>query len=256
VYVRYLTELGGGREQIETYALPIGTEGGYFLEKDLVQVLAKSVDTVLTLLPSSSGALGSLVHADGTAMEAAFTSPLSAITAQFAGDDFVATTKASASVDGYAFLIDGTSSTFTRILGPLRGLSVLASPSGKSLLYSYINRGAVSVALFDVETRASIPLPISTLTEKCVWTTDEQAVYCSVPRALSGVLPDTWYQGAFSFSDKLWKVDLVERVAILMIDPLIVGEVNIDGVALALDEGANVLVFTDKRSGALYLYDL
>jgi hypothetical protein len=107
----------------------------------------------------------------------------------------------------------------------------------------------------NVETGEKIPLPVGTLAEKCAWQADETRILCAAPRALSGTLPDAWYQGAVSFSDRIWSIDLEERLAVQLVDPEAFGE-PVDVVGLSLPEDAQVLVFTDKKSGALYLYDL
>lgn len=253
-YLRYSSESDSGNETVETYALPVTGDGGFFLEPGLSQVLVKDLSTVLTLLPSSSSALGSLIEPDGTSTGTAFTSPLSSVHAAFLDDGFLLTTKASGLLDGYAFSI--ANGRLTRLLGPLRGLVTLPSPSGSHILYNYINRGALALALFDTETRVTTALPVNTLAEKCVWRVDETAVYCAVPRALSGTLPDAWYQGAVVFSDRVWTIDIEGRVAVLTLDPSSSGGPSVDAVSPALDAGANVLIFTDRRSGALYLYDL
>jgi hypothetical protein len=45
-------------------------------------------------------------------------------------------------------------------------------------------------------------------------------------------------------------------VATLVLDPKQIGKVNVDAVALTLDPAEDMLIFTDKHSGALYAYDL
>ncbi len=73
---------------------------------------------------------------------------------------------------------------------------------------------------------------------------------------MTGTMPDDWYQGVASFSDRLWKIDLSGRVATLVIDPKQAGNVDIDMEGLTLDRTNDVLVFTNKRDQSLYAYDL
>lgn len=258
-YVRYLVQgENTTNSAVETYALPLSGEEGFFLEKDLSQVLAKNDGTVMTVLPSTSSTLVNMVDKGGRSLSSGFSVPLASLRIQFAGEDFLAVTRPSASLDGYAFLVEDTTDTLARVLGPFRGLSALPSPSGEFLLYHSLNKGALSLSLYDRTSRATIALPVSTLVEKCVWANDETKIYCGVPRALSGTLPDAWYQGAVAFSDRLWVIDVAGRVAALLVDPGTASEEEepIDAVALTVDSGANVLVFTDKKTGALYAYDL
>lgn len=257
-YARFLSEDEGGGEHIETYALSsdMGEEGGYFLEPDLSEVVVSPASELLTLLPSTSGSIGTVATGDGLNPQTLFTSPLTSLRILPAGDDWAAFTKASAQVGGYGFLIDGTSGTFNRVLGPLRGLTALPSPSGNMMLYSYFSGNAVRTELMDMTTRTVTPIPLSALVEKCVWTSDETSVYCAVPNSLSGTLPDDWYQGAVQFTDRIWKIDIGARVAILIVDPSTVAEVSVDAVNLTLDPGSDALVFTNRRDGSLWAYDL
>ncbi|MDB5195148.1 MAG: hypothetical protein JWO84_332 [Parcubacteria group bacterium] len=254
-YVRFL-EKNGTTERIDTYALPATTTAGYFLQQDLSQVLVRATSTLVTLLSTSGGSSASISTPSGTGLHTLFTTALSSIRLAFSGANYVVTTKGSATTDGYSFVVDGKTGAFTRALGPLQGLSTLASPSGKYLLYSYLANGKLALAFLDLSTHVATRLPLSTLPEKCVWMTDDSAVYCGVPTTFSGTLPDDWYQGAVSFSDRIWKIDLAGRVATLVIDPKQAGNVDVDAVGLSLDSANDILLFTNKRDSLLYAYDL
>jgi len=255
-FVRYLSRAADGVEHVDTYALPSDGGDGYFLEKDLEQVAVRGTSTVFSLLPSTSGSIGSLSDLDGTSVRTLFTSALSRMRAGFSGGDIVATTKASIGLDGYSFLVSGTTGTFTRILGPLRGLSALPNTEGTSVLYSYVDRGRVYLQTLDLATRNAVALPLSTFADKCAWATGGRAVYCGVPTALAGNMPDDWYQGAATFSDRIWRIDLDTRLATLVVDPGQVADVTIDAINLTLDPESDTLVFTNKKDGTLWVYDL
>lgn len=244
-----------GSERLETYALPISGEGGYFLEQDLAQVSAGSV-SVFSLLTSTTGSTGTIANGDGGNVRTVFTSPLASLRVAFAGDDFVATTKASASIDGYSFFVPRASGAFSRVLGPLRGLTALPDPTGSLLLYSYLTNGTFAMALFDLETRESVPLPVATIASKCVWSADGSVAYCAVPTAFPGTLPDDWYQGVVSFTDRIWRIDAAARVATLLVDPSTAGGSAVDAVALTIDPQEDFLVFTNRIDGSLWAYDL
>jgi hypothetical protein len=254
-YVRFL-QGQEGNEQVATYVLPETGEGGFFLEQGLAEAKAVGSTSLFTLLSGTTGSVGSIARSDGTNARTLFTSLLSSLVVHPTRTNYFAHTKASAFLDGYAFQINGTSGAFTRILGPLRGLSVLPSPNGNFLLYSYVDRGTLRLAVLDVQSRNSTTLPVSTLTEKCFWSSDSQSAYCGVPTSLAQGLPDNWYQGAVTFSDRLWRIDMEQRLATLIVDPSAVAEVSIDAVALYTDPEEDVLVFTDKHSGSLWVYDL
>jgi hypothetical protein len=254
-YVRFL-EKSGTDERVDTYALPANGANGYFLEQDLSQVLARATSTLVTLLSTTDGSSASLSTPSGTGLRTLFTTTLSSIRLAFSGTNYVVTTKGSAKADGYAFTVDSKTGSLTRALGPLQGLATLPSPLGKYLLYSYLDNGKLALAVLDLTTHVATRLPLATLPEKCVWTNDDSSLYCGVPTSMTGTLPDDWYQGVVSFSDRLWKIDLAGRVATLVIDPKQAGNIDVDAVGLALDATNDVLIFTNKRDNLLYAYDL
>lgn len=254
-YVRFVSRDTATSEHIGTYALPVTGGDGYFLEEDLAQANAAGSTTIFSLLTSTTGSVGTVARSDGTNARTLFTSLLSSIIVTPSNSGFFAHTRASSQMDGYGFSI-AANGTFTRLLGPLRGLTLLPSPSGKNILYSYVDGGTPRLAVMDTASHAATALPLTTLTEKCVWGSDNLTIYCGVPTNLSGALPDDWYQGAVSFSDRIWRIDLTGRVATLVVDPKQVGKVSIDATALSLDPKLDILTFTDKSTGALWMYDL
>ncbi|MDB5264975.1 MAG: hypothetical protein JWN64_546 [Parcubacteria group bacterium] len=255
VFARFLERTTDGSERTDTYALQSNGEGGFFLEQNLAQASVRGTSTVLTLLPSSAGSLASLSNLDGTNTRTLFSSALSALRLGFLGTSYLATTKASSDMAGYSFSVDAAGS-FTRVLGPLNGLSTLPSPSGAYVLYSYTDRGKLYTQVLDVLNHTATPIPLSTLADKCVWRRDSRAIYCGVPTALTGKLPDEWYQGARTFNDRIWSIDLDTRVATLIVDPSELAKESIDAVALTIDSQSDVLIFTNKADSSLWMYDL
>jgi hypothetical protein len=253
-FTRFLTKDSAGNEHIATYALPQNGEGGYFLEQDLSNVRVSST-TLFTQLSNSNGSVGTISKPDGSNVRTLFSSLISSLVVYPAGGSYFAHTKASSQMGGYAFQISSTGA-FARILGPLPGLAILPSPSGKSLLYSYIDSGVLHLAVVNLVNHTATSLPLSTLTEKCTWAS-EGTVFCAVPTSIdSSTLPDDWYQGAVSFSDRIWKIDMIQRVATLVVDPSQIAKTSIDAVALTTDPKQDVLIFSDKKTGSLWMYDL
>jgi hypothetical protein len=254
-YAQFLSKTGS-TEQVSTYALPANGSDGYFLNANLAQVLTRATSTLVTLLSTTDGSSASASSPSGTGLHTLFSSPLASLVLGFSGTNYVATTKGSAHADGYAFQVDGKTGAFTRILGPLPGLATLPSPNGHYLLYTYNADGHMALAVLDMTTHIATRLPLATLAQKCVWTEDSSAVYCGVPTSMTGTLPDEWYQGATSFSDRIWKIDMTGRVATLIIDPKRAANVDVDAVGLSLDRMNDVLVFENRNDGLLYAYDL
>lgn len=254
-FVQFL-ERAGDTENINTYALPSSGEGGYVLERNISSLLLTGSSTLVTLLSTTESSIASASSISGTNVRTLFTSPLSSIRLSSGGGTLIATTKASSKTKGYAFLVSAKDGSFTRMLGPLSGLTTLVSPSGRLVLYSYLDKGKVALAVFDTVSRTATRLPLSTLPEKCVWTSDSVSVYCGVPTNLGGNLPDDWYQGVLSTTDRIWRIDLADRVATQIIDLQTVGAGSIDAISLEIDTVSDVLVFTNRVDGTLWMYDL
>lgn len=252
-YLRFLSEDVG--THMETYALPAQGDGGFFLEQDLMGVSATSTSGLLTLQSDTNGAIGTIAQADGSEPKTAFTTTLSSIVTSFFGKGYLASTKPSAGLSGYSFAVS-SAGTWSRLLGPLAGLSVIGNQTGAEVLYSHSTSAGVRTILMDTATHTSVPLPVATLAEKCTFSSSGALAYCAVPKALGGTLPDDWYLGVVSFSDRIWQVSISDRSATLLLDPSEVGKVDIDAVSLTPDPTNDVLVFTNKKDGSLWVYDL
>ena len=254
-FVRYLS--GDSFGTVNTYALPADGSSGFFLPQDLADV-AVSSSSVLVLASGVNGSSASVMRADGTHTAQVFTTPLSSLRVSFAGKGrYLAFTKPSAALAGDAFIVDGTG-RFTRIAGPLNGLVALASPSGTLVLVSSVAGGVMRMELVNTSTGEATGLPVATLADKCAWTADSSALYCAVPQnpPLGYAYPDDWYQGAVSFSDSLWKINVTGRYAEFVLDLAKETGSPVDAEALAVDPGATTLVFVDKNDGALWSYAL
>lgn len=242
------------QEHVNTYALPSTGTGGYFLQSDLAQAMVVGSSTIFTLLSGVDSSVGTLAHADGTNPRTLFSTSLTQFKVFPSGSDYTAVTNAARTLDGYVFAING-SGTFTPIIGPLKGLTALPSPSGRYVLYTYVDGGSLSMNVLDRTSGGVTHLPLATLTEKCTWTADNLGLYCAIPTTVSGTIPDDWYQGVTSFKDRIWRVDLVTRTASLVFDPA-TAKLSVDAVNLTLDPTNHVLVFRNKIDSSLWAYDL
>jgi hypothetical protein len=254
-FVRYLS--GDDFSTINTYALHSDGSNGFFLPQNLSDV-AVSPSGVLTLSSGVNGSILSLYRTDGTKAVQILTTPLSFLRISFAGKgQYIAFTKPSASISGAVFLIDSAGHT-SRVAGNLNGLVALASPSGKWVLVSSSNKRIMQMSLVNTTTGELISLPVATIADKCVWTSDDSAVYCGIPVNPSSNFnyPDDWYQGTAHFSDRIWKIDVAGRYAQLVLDFSKDNEDSLDADALAVDELGTVIAFTNKNDGSLWSYQL
>lgn len=247
-FVRFMDETNAS----ETYALPADGGEGYALERNLADV-AVTESSVVTLMSSTNGSVATVANANGTNARTLFTSLLSSLRLHATDSTVFAATKAASVSDGYLFK---TGTSFERILGPLKGLTALPSPSGTQVIYSYVSGNTTRSGLYNLSTHTATALPVVALPDKCVWTDDEKRIYCGIPRTVGIGWPDTWYQGVAHFTDRIWRIDVDARIASLVVDPKLVADADIDAVALEVDPVADALVFTNKTDGSLWLYDL
>lgn len=255
-YVRYLSS--DDSLTLNTYAFHATSTEGFFLPQGLSGI-AVSTNRILMLASSASGSSASLTSFDGSNDSKVFSTPLSALRTSFAGPDhYLAFPKPSASFTSAAYLVSRATERWTRIFGPQHGLIALASPSGDYLLVSYNQNGEMRLAIVDTDTAEATVLPVSTLADKCVWALDSATIYCGVPVKPRGeyAYPDDWYQGAVSFSDRVWKIDVDGRYAQLVLDfPSEVSD-RLDATALAINPDETVLAFINKNDGSLWAYTL
>lgn len=254
-FVRYLS--GADFSTINTYALPSKGSDGFFLPQNIADIAVAST-SVLVLTSGTNGSIASRRRTDGTPLSTAFTSPLSALRVSFAGkNQYLAFTKPSMTLPGSAFLVDSTGH-FSRILGPQKGLVALASPSGKWVLASFIADDTMRMELVDTASGEIIPLPVATITDKCVWTADDSTIYCGIPvnPPTGRNYPDDWYQGAVPFNDRIWKIQVANRYAQLVLDFPAEANESLDAEALAINPKSTVLIFLNKNNGSLWSYQL
>ncbi len=254
-FVQYLSK--SDLSTVNTYALAASSATSFFLPQNISD-LSVSSTSVLTLASGINGSVATIQSPDGTESKILFTTPLSSVRLSFAGEkQYLAFTKPSSTLPGNAFLVS-PSGHFSRIAGPLDGLVALASPLGKWVLVSYVRGGDMRTNLIDLATGESIPLPIGTIADKCVWSADDTKVYCGVPISPSkaSALPDDWYQGAVQFSDRIWKIEVGGRFAQLVLDFTATKNGTLDAIGLAVDPLQKVLTFVNKTDGSLWAYQL
>ena len=257
-FLRYIAADSDGTMHVETYALPENGEGGRVLDRDINDVLVTGSTTLITLLPSSSNSVAISATTDGTSARTLFTSELSAITLRAGNPTFlIAYTKPSKELKGYLFLVNASSGAFTRLAGPLAALEGLPDPTGSRVLISYTDASGFHLAVINVTSKEITALPVTTLAEKCVWSSNGKSLYCAVPKdGFSNNMPDAWYRGTESFADRLWEVDFGARVASLIADLPTLNDSPVDAVGLTLDPRTTMLMFMNRIDGSLWTYSL
>lgn len=263
VVMRYLK---GDNKTIETFvgtlqkeylgADSIGTNDvtGSFLPENISDVSVSSdTSKIFYLFDTGDSAAGVAFTLQTNTKIQVFDSPFTEWLSSWPNSKMITvTTKPSANVLGYMYAINPDNKNFDKILGDINGLTTLASPDGKMVLYADNN---LTLNVFTIETGNSNLLGIKTLPEKCVWGMASDVVYCAVPNFIDrGQYPDSWYQGEVSFSDQIWKIDIASGNTTLVSDPVSISGEEVDGIKLTLDEGQNYLFFVNKKDS--YLWEL
>ncbi len=264
VVMRYLKE---DNKTIETFVgnLPkeyLGADGGvnevkgFFLPENIIDVgISPDTSKMFYLFNTNDTVAGVVLTLATNAKSQVFDSPFTEWLSLWPNEKMITiTTKPSASVPGYMYAINPDKKDLNKILGGINGLTTLTSPDGKMILYGNNN---LSLNIFNTDTRDSGTLSVKTLPEKCVWARAD-VVYCAVPKYIyPGTYPDLWYQGEVSFSDEIWRIDVEDRNATMILDIMSSpGGEEIDAIKLDMDENQDYLFFVNKKDSYLWEFKL
>lgn len=235
-----------------TATTTISSLEGEDLQDDIpYMTLSKDGTKLVYVAPTGSGA---------TIYETPFTSKSTALFSTpfsewklsvLKSDAAIATTYASAITDGFAYAVD-KDGNFSKILGPIKGLTTLVDPSGDRLLYAESKDDRVAMKLFHMNDGLTVDMPISTLPEKCAWSPNTPTLlYCGIPKNLgSDSYPDAWYKGEVSFEDDLWEIDTqTNSVRVLAALP---ASTPVDVIDPIVTEDGTTLYFINKKDSTLW----
>jgi hypothetical protein len=160
--------------------------------------------------------------------------------------------KAANGIPGHSYILNTKTKELVKMLGDTPGLSTRTSPSGAYTLVTTADGTTTETSLRTEKTGDVKKLARVTFPEKCVWVAAEsgEGLLCGFPKAIPLTdLPDIWYRGEFTFDDVLARVDLATG-ALTEIDTKL--DTSVDMIDLKLTTEGSTLVFTDKKSGALW----
>jgi hypothetical protein len=253
---------------IRTFAgtLPTPEEDGSLPEMkgvffpDNISALTISPDQkkLFYILPFDTGVLGNMSEPDGTKKIKLFDSAFSGWLTQWQNQNTITlTTKASGVAPGYAYLLDVTKKTYSRLLGDIPGLTTLVSPNSKYVLYSESVQNGFLTKIYNVVEGTSIPLAKGTLPEKCVWSSASDFIICAIPETIPGGLyPDVWYQGKTSFIDTFWQINPATGSSNFIQSPFEEKRLSIDAISLRLDQEKSHIYFINKNDETLWQLSL
>lgn len=182
-----------------------------------------------------------------------FSSPVNEWTATWPKESTLTlTTKPGSAVAGYLYFVNTTTGAFSKILGGITGLTTNTSSSTRFIAYTDTSTEYPVTQIFDTVTNTTSDLQIPTLSEKCVWSLENQnIIYCAVPTSIgAGKYPDIWYQGKTFFTDQIYKINIADESTTLLYN---ISETEpIDATNLFLDSKEDYLMFTNKQDYFLW----
>lgn len=189
-----------------------------------------------------------------------FTTPLTQVNVAWPSDNIIAvTTKGSANYGGFLYFVNPKTGAWTKILGPLAGLSVSVNHTGKYVLYSSAGKNNdVVTGIYSVAAGTTTDAVVRTLADKCAWGNFyKELAYCGVPTQLvSGRYPDDWYLGTLSTVDKIWQINATSREVRLISSLIDQADRVLNVFNPETDPKDEYFLFMNKNDLSLWLLDL
>lgn len=210
-----------------------------------------STDTFFSLQKDKDKLFGVIQSTVNSQPETVFSSSFGEWMPQYANKNLITmTTYASSGIDGYMYGLNPTSKTFSKMLGPLQGLTTLTSPDGIHAIIATTEAGQIVNKIVNLSNGTSQSLPFTVLPEKCAWYSNDM-FYCGVPSSYpTGVYPDDWYKGLISFSDTLWSYSIAKQESVQVALP----PQTIDIERMEAYPDAGYLFFMNKINNELWSY--
>ncbi len=246
-----VTEIASGEQRIFAAAIERTDEGEgtlatIELESDARNIaFAATGESVYYTVPSARGSVGYEHNLKTNVRSVRFTSVLRDMVVTWE-PTLVAYTTPTAHFDGYAY--EGTG--FTRLFGGANGLMIESAAQYRIVSYAENNS---LISRVDTLNGATLGIPV--FPEKCAPdSTRDTVLWCAAPFGLApGAYPDMWYQGAASFDDSIWRLDVEAGSATLVSIPSDdVGEA-IDATDMQISSIGDMLLFINKKDGMLWL---
>ncbi|MFH0851985.1 MAG: hypothetical protein V1845_00020 [bacterium] len=160
--------------------------------------------------------------------------------------------------EGIIFAIDAATGASTKILSGVWGLEAKWSPDGQKFIYSASDQKGKNLKLFIAASDGSQPkqLPVATLAEKCIWSGDNQTIFCAVPQKISSyeTWPDDYINRKVIVSDDIYLIDTLtqKETKIAQSDD----EQSFDAENLVLSPQGDYLFFINRTNELIYNIEL
>ncbi len=230
---------------------------GAFLPEGVLEATYSSDGTkMFYILPYKDGVVGISAFADSSRKNQIFESAFSEWLLDWPSKDIITlTTKPASIADGFMYTLNPNTKSFDKVIGGIKGLTTKMSPNGAYVLFADKD---LTLSIYNTAKKQKTQLPVKTLPEKCVWGSNNETIYCGVPKYVEkSDYPDSWYQGLISFNDDIWKIDVISGNADLVLEPgQYLENTNLDMINLKVDENMNYLFLMDRKTNYLYEYKL
>jgi len=211
---------------------------------------------LIMVMDESGMGVGYISSFSGQGMTRLFSTPLTQINVAWPTDNAIAiSTKGSASYPGFLYLVSPKTGVWSKILGPMAGLSAVVSHDGKYVLYSATGKNSeIQTSIYSIASGTSTDALIKTLADKCAWGNFyKDLVFCGVPsQQMSGIYPDGWYLGSLSSVDKIWQVNAATGEVHLIASLVDQADRTINAFRLDLDPKDKYLFFMNKNDLSLW----
>ena len=249
--------LGEDGLTIKTVAGTLGGSKSGFLPDNVIDVsIAPNGDNFFYLQKNTNGSTGTIGSFTEVKRTLILNSTFSEWLAQWPVNQTIfITTKASYNTEGYIYSLPTIKGSLRKIIGGIKGLTTLVSPSGDKVLYSSSTNNGPILGIYTISTNKYTPLNLFGLPEKCVWTNDSIRIYCAIPNTTEGsAYPDIWYQGKVSFDDKFIRINTEIGTSSEISNSIY--ETPIDATKLEVDEAERTLFFINKKDYTLWSLNL
>lgn len=224
---------------------------GIFLPQEITAVAVSSAEDKIFYLQKTNGATyGVLADFAGKSKENIFSSPFGEFNISWPAKNIIAlVAKPSVGADGYLYFLDVKTKEISRMIGGIKGLTALISPKADKIIYSQSVNNGFSTKIFDVKSKTSSNFGLTTMPEKCVWSKiNSDIIFCAAPKSFpSADYPDEWYQGAISFDDAVWQINIATGET-----QVIFNETNADVINPFLSADESYFLFTNKNDLTLW----
>lgn len=273
VVLRHLDDkFGGIGKTIKTFAGRIfpsdsedtaGSVEGAYLPNDISEIsLSPSGSSMVMVIPTADGSSIRVSDVLERNPKEVIRDPIREWIPYISNDGSIfLASKATYDAPGYLFEIDKSTKRYRKIVGGKIGMTALPSPDGKKALVSENMNNSVTMSIAGVHRTEqesviseTLPVSLSSVSQKCVWTKNGLRAYCAafVQLPQGTKFPDDWYQGVVSTDDTFWRIDATTGETELIGEPFTSTGKVFDAINLVISDDESTLYFINKQDGILW----